>query len=112
MACEGQVQGSIAQGIGFGLLERVEYKDGVMLNPRFLDYGIPTALDMPPIYSYLIETIDPAGPFGAKGVAEPTMTPTAVCIANAVFDAVGVRIKELPLTPEKILKALQKKEKE
>jgi CO/xanthine dehydrogenase Mo-binding subunit len=111
MACEGQVQGSIAQGIGYGLLERVEYKDGVMLNPRFLDYGIPTALDMPPIHSYLVETIDPAGPFGAKGVAEPAMTPTAVCIANAVFDAVGIRIKELPLTPEKILKALKKRKR-
>ena len=111
VACEGQIQGSIAQGIGYGLLEQIEYKNGVMLDPRFLDYNIPTALDMPRIHSYLVESIDPAGPFGAKGVAEPAMTPTAVCIANAVFDAVGVRIKELPITPEKILKALQNKER-
>ncbi len=107
MACEGQIEGSVAQGIGYGLLEKVEYRDGVMLNPGFLNYRIPTSLDVPRILSSLIEPVDPAGPFGAKGVAEPAMTPTAVCIANAICDAVGVRIKDLPITPEKVLRALK-----
>jgi len=88
----------------------VVYKDGIMLNPGFLNYGIPTALDMPPVRTSLVEPVDPDGPFGAKGVAEPSMTPTAACIANAIFDAVGVRIKELPITPERIWKALKEKE--
>lgn len=109
MACEGQIEGSVAQGIGYGLLEKVEYKDGVMLNPGFLHYRVPTALDVPKISTALIESIDPAGPFGAKGVAEPSMTPTAACIVNAIYDAVGVRMKELPATPEKILRGLRER---
>ncbi len=109
-ACEGQIEGAIAQGVGYGLLEEVDYRYGVMLNPGFLNYRVPTALDVPKISSILIETVDPAGPYGAKGVAEPAMTPTAVCIANAIFDAIGVRIRELPITPDKILRALAEKE--
>jgi CO/xanthine dehydrogenase Mo-binding subunit len=111
MACEGQIEGSVAQGVGYGLLEKVEYKDGVMLNPGFLNYRVPTALDVPKIFTAMIESIDPAGPFGAKGVAEPSMTPTAACIANAIYDAVGVRIKELPITPRKVLRTLKDKER-
>jgi CO/xanthine dehydrogenase Mo-binding subunit len=80
-----------------------------MLTPSFLTYRIPTALDVPPMKTILVETIDPAGPFGAKGVAEPAMTPTAPAIANAIYNAVGVRIKTLPITPQKILEALKKK---
>ena len=110
MACEGQIEGAVVQGIGYGLLENVQYKDGVMLNPGFLNYRIPTSLDVPQMFTSLIESIDPAGPFGAKGVAEPAMTPTAVCIANAIYDAVGVRLRELPITPEKIKKGLREKE--
>ena len=112
MACEGQIEGSVAQGIGYALKESVMYKDGVMLNPGFLNYGVPTALDVPPIRTCLVEPVDPAGPFGAKGVAEPAMTPTAACIANAIYDAVGVRMKELPITAQKIWKALRDKEKD
>ena len=110
-ACEGQLEGSVAQGMGYGLLEQVEHKDGVMLNPGFSNYRVPTAMDVPRVSMALIEPIDPAGPFGAKGVAEPAMAPTAACIANAIYDAVGVRIKELPITPEKIWKALRDQEK-
>jgi CO/xanthine dehydrogenase Mo-binding subunit len=106
MACEGQIEGSVAQGIGYGLLEKVQYKDGIIINPGFLNYRIPTSLDVPEIFTSLVEPVDPVGPFGAKGVAEPSMTPTAACIANAIHDALGVRVKELPMTPEKILKAL------
>jgi CO/xanthine dehydrogenase Mo-binding subunit len=107
MVCEGQIEGSVAQGIGYGLLEKVQYKNGVIINPGFLNYRIPTSMDMPKILTSLVEPIDPAGPFGAKGVAEPSMTPTAVCIANAIHDAIGARVKELPITPDKVLKALK-----
>ena len=106
---EAQIEGATAQGIGYGLFEEVQFEKGVMLTPSFLSYRVPTALDVPPIETLLVETIDPAGPFGAKGVAEPAMTPTAPAIANAIYNAVGVRIKDLPITPEKILEALKKK---
>lgn len=111
MACEGQIEGSVAQGLGYGLLEKVVFRDGIMLNPNYLNYRVPTALDVPKMSTALIEPIDPAGPFGAKGVAEPAMTPTAACIANAIHDAVGVRIRELPISPEKILNALKERKK-
>ncbi len=106
---EAQIEGATAQGIGYALFEEVNFEEGVMLNPGFLNYRIPTALDVPPITSLLVETIDPAGPFGAKGVAEPAMTPTAPAIANAIYDAVGVRVKSLPITPKKVLEGLEKK---
>jgi CO/xanthine dehydrogenase Mo-binding subunit len=104
---EGQVEGATIQGMGYALSEEVQYEKGVMLTPNFLNYRIPTALDVPPMKTFLVETIDP-GPFGAKGVAEPAMTPTAPAIANAVYDAIGVRIRTLPITPQKILEALKK----
>ena len=106
---EAQIEGATVQGIGYALFEEVEFEDGVMLNPSFLNYRVATALDIPPITSLLVETIDPAGPFGAKGVAEPAMTPTAPAIANAIYNAVGIRVKSLPITPEKVLEGLQKK---
>lgn len=106
---EGQIEGATVQGMGYALFEELEFENGVMLNPSFLNYRVPTALDVPPITSLLVETIDPAGPFGAKGVAEPAMTPTAPAIANAIYDAIRVRIKSLPMTPEKVLKSLRNK---
>jgi len=105
---EGQIEGATVQGIGYALFEEVEFAEGVMLNPDYLNYRVPTALDVPPITSLIVETIDPAGPFGAKGVAEPAMTPTAPAIANAIYNATGVRIKRLPITPEKVLGSLRK----
>lgn len=106
---EGQIEGATVQGLGYALLEEVKYERGVMLTSSFLNYRIPTALDVPPLESALVETIDPAGPFGAKGVAEPAMTPTAAAVANAVYDAVGVRIRTLPITPEAVLDALARR---
>jgi CO/xanthine dehydrogenase Mo-binding subunit len=96
--------------MGYALSEEVRYERGVMLTPSFLNYRIPTALDAPAMKTFLVETVDP-GPFGAKGVAEPAMTPTAPAIANAIYDAVGVRIRTLPMTPQKILQALKKKKR-
>ncbi|MGB3904775.1 MAG: molybdopterin cofactor-binding domain-containing protein [Anaerolineae bacterium] len=110
MAVEGQIHGGISMGLGYALYEEVLLEEGKVLNPNFADYALPTALEMPPIETILIETDDPAGPFGAKGIAEPANIPTAPAIANAVYDAVGVRIRDLPITPEKVLRALREKE--
>jgi 4-hydroxybenzoyl-CoA reductase alpha subunit len=110
MAVEGQIEGGVSMGLGYGLNEELVLESGKMLNPNFADYALPTALDMPPIDPIIVETIDPEGPFGAKGMAEPANNPTAPAIANAVYDAVGVRIKDLPITAEKVLKALKEKE--
>jgi xanthine dehydrogenase molybdenum-binding subunit len=109
MAVEGQIHGGISMGLGYGLYEELVVQEGQVLNPNFADYALPTALDMPEIDTIIIETDDPAGPFGAKGMAEPACIPTAPAIANAVYDAVGVRIRDLPITPEKVLKALKAK---
>lgn len=109
MSLEGQIEGSIAQGIGYSLTEGLLLEKGKIENPAFSSYKIPTALDMPNVKTILVETIDPEGPFGAKGVSEGTILPTAPAIANAVYDAVGVRMTDLPITPEKILCGLKGK---
>jgi len=111
MAVEGQIEGGVSMGLGYGVGEELVLQEGKMLNPNFADYALPTALDMPPIDPIIVETVDPEGPFGAKGMAEPANNPTAPAIANAVYDAVGVRIKDLPITAEKVLKALKEKKR-
>lgn len=107
-AVEGQIEGGIAQGIGYALTEEVIYGSGKVLNPNFVDYKIMTASEMPRPKIILLESPDPNGPFGAKGVAEAALVPTAPAISNAVYDAVGIQIKDLPITPEKILNALKR----
>jgi CO/xanthine dehydrogenase Mo-binding subunit len=109
MLLEGQVYGGATMGIGYALTERLILKDGKVMNPNFLDYKMLTAKDVPNIETIVIETNDPFGPFGAKGIGEPGLVPTAPAIANAIYDAVGVRIKDLPITPEKVLAALKEK---
>lgn len=111
LLAEGQVQGAIAQGIGFTLMEDMNIKNGAIYNRSFERYNMPRITDMPPLTSILVESNDPNGPYGAKGLAEPAFTGIPPSIANAIYDAVGVRIKELPITPEKVLKALQEKNK-
>jgi CO/xanthine dehydrogenase Mo-binding subunit len=100
---EGQVEGAIAQGLGYTLMEEVALKDGIILNPNFTDYIIPTSFDMPqvekPVYA---EDLFRYGPFGAKGVGEMALIPTPPAIANAIYYATGIRMKELPTTPEKL----------
>jgi xanthine dehydrogenase molybdenum-binding subunit len=104
----GQVYGALAQGIGYALYEEVLTEEGRVLNPNFTDYKIATAHEMGfPIEVAFVETDDPTGPFGAKGVGEPGLVPTAPAIANAIYDAVGVRVRDLPITPERILAALR-----
>ena len=109
----GQIYGALAQGVGYALYEEVVSEEGRILNPGFQDYKIPTVFEMDfPIELEFIETDDPFGPFGAKGVGEPGLVPTAPAIANAVYDAVGIRIRDLPITPEKVLAALEEREAE
>ncbi|RLB27578.1 MAG: 4-hydroxybenzoyl-CoA reductase, partial [Deltaproteobacteria bacterium] len=106
---EGQLEGSIHMGLGYTLSEELVTKEGKTLNTTFLDYKIPSALDMPPGESICIETYEPEGPMGAKEAGEGLVSPTAPAIAEAVCHATGYRCKDLPITPEKILKGLRKK---
>lgn len=110
IGAEGQVEGSVAQGLGYALIEGLRVEEGRPINPNFSDYRIPSMRDMPPLAHAFASSYEPTGPFGAKGLGELGMDPTAAVISNAIFDAVGVRIKTLPITPEKVLKALQEKE--
>jgi CO/xanthine dehydrogenase Mo-binding subunit len=106
VAAEGQQQGAIAQGIGYALTEQLQVEDGRPMNPNFVDYRLPCTLDMPPLQVAFAESYEPTGPFGAKGLGELGLDPTAAVIANAIHDACGVRITTLPITPEKIRQAL------
>ena len=103
---EGQIEGGVTQGIGYALVEEMCFEGGALSNGTLIDYKIPCILDAPRIDYLFIELGDPYGPFGAKGVAESVLVPTAPAIANAVFDAIGVRITDLPITPEKSLRKL------
>jgi CO/xanthine dehydrogenase Mo-binding subunit len=108
-ALKGQIYGALAQGIGYALYENLESQEGKILNPNFRDYKIPRVWEMDfPIDLEFIETDDSFGPFGSKGVAEPGLVPTAPAIANAIYDAVGIRIRDLPITPQKLLAELKK----
>jgi len=109
LAAEGQVHGAIAQGIGFALTEELIVKEGKITNPNFKNYRVPRAKDIPSIHVIFVESNDPNGPYGAKGLAEPALTPIAPAIANAIYHAVGIRLTSLPMTPRKIKDSLRKK---
>ena len=112
MRVEGQMQGSIQMGIGMAMSEEYKLDEGQMLNASFLNYGFPTSLDMPEITAAHAEIPpDPRGPFGAKEAGEGSVCPTAPAIVDAIYDAIGVWFHDLPVTPEKILRALEEKEK-
>jgi 4-hydroxybenzoyl-CoA reductase subunit alpha len=110
MLVEGQLEGSVVGGMGQALYEEVVFEKGRVMNPSFLDYGFPTTMEMPEIEAIEVETDDPIGPFGAKEAGEGTQLSPAPAIVNAIYDAIGVDFKELPVTPEKILEALEEKE--
>jgi len=109
LSVEGQLEGGAIYGMGYGLTEEVILEKGQTITPSFSEYLIPTSMDVPDVQTILIESGDGVGPFGAKGVGEPSVCSVAPAIANAISDAMGVRIFELPLTPEKIVRALRKK---
>ncbi len=104
---QGQMEGGVATGVGYALTEEMIYENGMLKNPSFHGYKLLTATDMPPVHFYPIETYDEAGPYGSKGAGEAPLIPTAAAIANAVSNALGVRFYSLPITAEKVLKALR-----
>ena len=108
---EAQMQGSLSMGLGEALYEEVKFDNkGNILNANLGEYKLATALDMPPVNAIIVESNEPAGPYGAKEVGEGAIMPTIPAILNAVYDAAGVRIWELPLTPERVYKAIKEKE--
>ena len=105
---EGQIEGCLAQALGYALLEDFQVRDGHVITPYFSTYLLPTVLDMPPeIYPVILELADHEGPFGARGVAEMALVPFAPAVAAAVHDATGVWLTHQPMTPERVLSALQ-----
>ena len=104
---EGQMEGGAAMGLGYALLEEDRVAEGVTLTPNLMTYLIPTALDVPDVTTIVLESGEGMGPWGARGIGEPAMVPTAPAIANAVRDAVGVRLTRLPITPERLWRAMQ-----
>jgi CO/xanthine dehydrogenase Mo-binding subunit len=107
MLLEGQVYGGVMMGLGYALTEQIISEKGQNMNPNFRDYKILTAKDVVSIEAPVLETYDKDGPFGAKGIGEPGCVPTAPAVANAIYDAVGARIKDLPITPERVLAAIR-----
>lgn len=109
LAVHGQTHGATVQAIGWTLYEHVQVEDGRILNGNFADYTMPTADAVPALRTDVVESVEPNGPYGAKGASETAILPGAAAIANAVYDAIGVRIASLPITPEKVLAALRKR---
>jgi len=105
--CEQQIEGAVVMGLSNTLFEEFKMEKGRILNDSLADYKVATMLDLPVIVSMLVESGHPEGPFGAKGIGEPAAAPTAPAIANAIFDAVGIRLRDLPITPEKVIAALK-----
>ena len=107
---QGQIDGGVLQGIGYGMMEKLEVEDGRVTSLSFGDYKIPTIRDIPVLQTVLLEPDTGTGPYGVKAIGENPVGPAAAAIANAVEDAVGVRIRDLPITAEKVYWALRAKE--
>src|SRR5205807_4231986 len=107
----GQVEGSVYMGLGEALMEEQEYRKGLHKWPSMLEYKSPTFLETPPIETFLVETVDPEGPYGAKEAGQGPLLPVIPALNSAVHDALGVWIDEVPVTPEKVLRALDSKAK-
>jgi CO/xanthine dehydrogenase Mo-binding subunit len=106
---EGQIEGGVVMGVGHTLMEDYIQVDGKTTTPGFAKYILPTSVDIPQVTSVLITEPDPKTPLGVKGIGEPSITPTAAAIVNAIYDAVGVRMTRLPATPERVMAALREK---
>jgi 4-hydroxybenzoyl-CoA reductase alpha subunit len=109
VSVEGQIIGSVWMGMGQALTEEMVWKDGMLMNPGLLEYRSPSSVESPEIEPIIVESIDPEGPFGAKECSEASLAATIPAIANAIYDAVGVRLHESPFTPERVLSALRAK---
>jgi 4-hydroxybenzoyl-CoA reductase subunit alpha len=112
MAVEGQIDGQVFSGMGQTLYEECTLDNGQIVNPSFLEYKLPRPFEMPDIDYIIVESADPYGPFGAKEVGQGPIQCTTQAIANAVSNAIGYPIKELPITPERVLQAIRQKEKD
>lgn len=106
--CAGQIEGGVVHGMSIALMEQVMMDKGRVLNPNFRDYKLATPMDVPEVVAIIVEAAHKDGPYGAKGVGEPVVSPTAAALANAIDNAIGVRIQELPLTPERVFNAIQR----
>ncbi len=106
MTVEQQIEGGVVMGLSNGILEGFSYRDGRIENGNLADYKVATIMDMPEITPIIVESVHDEAPYGAKGVGEPAAAATPPAIANALYDAIGVRIRDLPITPEKVLKAM------
>jgi 4-hydroxybenzoyl-CoA reductase subunit alpha len=111
LTVRGQIEGSVYMGFGQALQEDMIWQNGRLMNSSLLEYRIPSTKENPEIESIIVESIDPEGPFGAKEAGEGSLAATIPAVANAIYDAVGVRINSIPITPDKILAALREKEK-
>jgi carbon-monoxide dehydrogenase large subunit len=111
LTCRQQIEGSVIMGLSNALLEEFKLDRGRILNDSLADYKIASIKDIPEIVSILVESSHPEAPYGAKGVGEPAAAATAPAIANAIYDAIGVRIRDLPITPEKILAGLRERDR-
>ncbi|HET7872227.1 MAG TPA: molybdopterin cofactor-binding domain-containing protein [Terriglobales bacterium] len=109
VSVEGQVIGSVWMGLGQALQEEMVWKHGLLMNPGMLEYKSPSAVESPDVDCIIVESVDPEGPFGAKEASEGSLAATIPAIANAIYDAVGVRLREAPFTPERVLAALRQK---
>ncbi len=109
VSVEGQIIGSVWMGMGQALTEEMIWKDGLLMNPGLLEYRSPSAVESPEVEPIIVESVDPEGPFGAKECSEGSLAATIPAIANAIYDAVGVRLHESPFTPERVLSALRAK---
>ena len=109
LGVEGQLDGQVFSGMGQTLFEECVMEGGQVLNPSLLDYKLPRPFEVPEMERIIVETSDPYGPFGAKEVGQGPIQCTSQAIANAVSNAIGVPIKELPITPERVLKAIRER---
>ena len=107
VSVEGQVIGSVWMGLGQAMQEEMVWKDGLLMNPGLLEYKSPSSIESPEVVSYIVESVDPEGPFGAKEASEGSLAACIPAIANAIYDAIGVRLREAPFTPDRVLAAIK-----
>ena len=112
LAVQGQVQGAVWMGMGQALGEETQYHEGLPLRANFIDYRIPTAVESPPIAVTLVESLDPLGPVGAKEASEGGLHGVPPALAAAVHDATRLRLHALPITPDRVLEALQQRQRD
>jgi CO/xanthine dehydrogenase Mo-binding subunit len=107
ISVKGQITGGVVMGIGYAMHERLQFEEGRVINPSFMDYKLPSSQEIPEIVAIPVEVPLPEGPFGAKGIGELAVVGIAPAVGNAIYDALKVRIKDLPLFPERVLTAIE-----